>query len=1098
MRSGAIVEQHRPALRRARVLAGIVAVALALSGTLVAAHADPPDRSRLGAPQRLRADGLADPLGIDSTRPALGWAFGDPGRDTRQTAYEIRAASSEQLLRSGRPDLWDTGRVRSATNEGVRYAGRAVDSRDQVFWQVRVWDESGTPSSWSRTATWEVGLLHAKDWSAQWIGNPTWEQPVAHPMPVSFTPATGRYVRVTVTHLEGATTDPAEADRQARLELGEITVADSKDPGTDLAKGATVTASESRTVPGEWGPEHVTDGTLLSDAAPRGYSSEAHRSLDVSGTPIVLTIDLGQVRTFDQVRLYPRTDIKDQFARTANYPRDFAVSTSDTADGAFRTLKSLTWQDPPSATHPKKDALPLFATSFDVGVPVRSARLHITGMGIYDATINGHPVSDAVLEPPNTEVRKQVVASTYDVTDLVRKGANSIGAEVGTGIAQVSRPASNRYQYMNSDYSPPRLLAQLEITTVDGRRQVVGTDGSWRTTLGATTFSNWYGGEDYDARRSVPGWDRAGHDRSDWQAPTLTGKPFPGTQVTGRTAPPVEPVDTLAAKAITEPTPGTYLVDFGTNVAGWPELRADGPAGTEVRMYPGEQLDKAGLVLQTQYSGHNRVWQSMTLDGDGPITWHPRFNYSGFRYVEITGLPAKPSADDVHAIVLRTADEQAGTFTSSDPLLNDIHAITNRAMQSNMYSVFTDCPHREKFAWLEQLNLVFDSMSKNYDVLAHYRKALADMADAQLPSGLVPDITPELTEFTQWNLGYRDDPNWGGSIILAPWDLYRTYGDSEVMERYYPNMQRYLDYLTQRSHGHLLDGGLGDWIAIDTTTPLDLVATQAYYKLASTLGDIAGAIGRPADAKRYADLAAQVRTAFNDRFFDADAGSYGPGNEASNGLALDAGLVPSGDRDRVLTNLVDGIRADGNHLEVGEVALPAIFDVLAEAGRDDVIYDLATQTTYPSYGYLVRTGSTALPEAWTGMTKSGSQNHYMLGALDDWFWSGLGGIEQAPGSVAFHDLVIAPAVVGDLTSNDATYRTPQGEVATSWTRTDQALSLDVTVPANTTATVEVPLDRVGGRSAALDAGGLRPVSVDEHTARYEVGSGTWHFTAERG
>jgi alpha-L-rhamnosidase len=417
-------------------------------------------------------------------------------------------------------------------------------------------------------------------------------------------------------------------------------------------------------------------------------------------------------------------------------------------------------------------------------------------------------------------------------------------------------------------------------------------------------------------------------------------------------------------------------------------------------------------------------------------------------------------------------------------------------MQSNMFSVFTDCPHREKFGWLEQLNLVYGSMSKNYDVLAHYRKVLADMADAQTPSGLVPDIAPEYTEFTQWNQGYRDDPNWGGTIILAPWDLYRTYGDQETMRRYYPNMQRYLDYLTQRSHDHILDGGLGDWIAIDTTTPLDLVATQAYYKLATTMSRIAGTIGQSADAQRYADLAKQVKDAFNAKFLDAASGTYGPGNAASNGLALDGDLVPSADRDRVLQHLVDAIRADGNHLEVGEVALPAIFDALHRAGRDDVIYDLATQTTYPSYGYLVRTGSTALPEAWTGMTKSGSQNHYMLGALDDWFWSGLGGIQQAPDSVAYHDLVIAPAVVGDLTSNHATYRTPQGEVATSWTRSDRAVHLDVTVPANTTATVKVPLDRVGGASAQLAAGGLRPVSVDDHAATYRVGSGTWHFTAE--
>ena len=317
-----------------------------------------------------------------------------------------------------------------------------------------------------------------------------------------------------------------------------------------------------------------------------------------------------------------------------------------------------------------------------------------------------------------------------------------------------------------------------------------------------------------------------------------------------------------------------------------------------------------------------------------------------------------------------------------------------------------------------------------------------------------------------------------------------------MMRTYYPNMQRYLDYVSSRADGHLVGEGLGDWIALDTDTPLSLVGTQSYYRLTTTLAEVAETLGKNDDAARYSHLAGQIRDAFNASFFDSATGDYGPGNQASNGLALDAGLVPARDEERVLANLVDSIREDDNHLAVGEVALPAILKTLAAHGRDDVIYDLATQTSFPSYGYLVKTGSTSMPEAWTGMTKSGAQNHYMLAALDDWFWSGLGGIEQTEDSVAWHDLTISPAVVGDLRSAEASYRTPQGLVSTSWTRSSTKLQLDVEVPGNTTATIRVPLDRLGGASAKVTAtGGLKPIRVDDRYATFAAGSGSWTFRA---
>ena len=488
---------------------------------------------------------------------------------------------------------------------------------------------------------------------------------------------TARYVRIDTSFLAGSTQDPFDADQKLRLQLAEVEVIDSAEPATNLARGAHVNASESDPVDGSFAPSYLTDGQPLSDEAPRGYSSP---ETQFGGRPVRPDqVDSGPRRGADlrPSAVYPRSDLQDQFHRTANYPRDLTVSVATGSDD-YRSVRTFTRQEPPTARRTNPAALPVFATSFTPDAPVRKARLYVTGTGIYAARLNGKPVSDAVLEPPNTDFDKQLVASTYDVTDLLGRGENRLTAELGSGMGSVSRPASNRFQYLGSDYGPPRLLAQLDLTLTDGSRQVIGTDGSWKTTLGPTTFANWYGGEDYDQRRDPADWRSPGGDLAGWPDAVTTGEPAGDPEIVGRTAPPIKQVDTIHAVGVTNPEPGTYIVDLGVNVAGWPQLTVDGPAGTEVRMYPAEQLDKDGTVLQTGWSGRNRVWDQVTLAGSGPLTWHPQFNYHGFRYLELTGLTEAPDPSDFTALVLRTADETAGSFSSSDVLLNDIHSIQNQ------------------------------------------------------------------------------------------------------------------------------------------------------------------------------------------------------------------------------------------------------------------------------------------------------------------------------------------------------------------------------------------------------------------------------------
>ncbi len=1006
---------------------------------------------------------MADPLGIADDQPRLAWKLAGDGENRRQSAYEIRVSSDPSRLGRGKPDLWTSGRVASAANSQIRYGGAPLASRSRAFWQVRVWDEDGRVSAWSPIGRWETGLLAQSDWTAQWIGNAAWDEVGAPVPPVTLTiPAQqARFVRINVTKL-GLPLQEGWPDPVSRLQLAEAQVVDSAHADVDLALGGAVTASEVYSAPGTWEPSYITDGKLTGNTPPIGYTSLEHHGQDISASPVWVTIDLGAVQSFDRITMYPRTDTLTPDGQIANFPVDFTIQTADAADGPFAVAATITDQPPPVAAS-LPAALPLFAKQFTLAKPVARARLYITGLGIYQATVNGHPTSTAVLEPGNTTYTRHVDYVTADVTDQLRRGQNAIGVSVGPGIYDTQTYAT-RYAKFNARIGPPKMLAQLEIYYVDGTSRTIVSDTSWRTSLGATTFSNWYGGEDFDARLLPAGWDRPGTDLSGWPAATASTPPSAETVLTARAGPAVEPVDTLAPQAINQPKPGVYVFDFGMNIAGWQQLRVSGPAGTKITLRPAELVHADGTV--DPGSTGSPIYDDYTLSGLGVETWHPLFIYHGFQYIQVEGLPTAPTRDTLTAVVLRAANASAGSFTCSNDLINGIHRIIDRATQSNMFSVLTDCPTREKLGWMEEDHLVFETVARNYGIAAYGHDLARAMADAQLANGLVPDIAPEYTVFGG---GFRDDPNWGSSMVLVPWNLYRTYADDDLITTYYSNMQRYVDYLSSRAAGNLLDYGLGDWATINATTPTGVTATYGYFKSVDALRGIADALGLAADSTRYARLADDIGQAFHAKYFDAAGHTYATGSQASDALALDMGIVRADERAAVLDHLVANLQANGYHLNLGEIGLPALFDVLSVAGRHDVIYQIATQTTAPSYGAMLARGATSLTEFWDG---KGSQNHFMLGAIDKWFTSGLAGIGQPADSAGYASLEIAPAFVGDLTHVLGRYETPNGEVRSEWRRSGQSVTLEVAVPVNSTATIRLPGQddhRVGSGIHRFDA-----------------------------
>ena len=735
---------------------------------------------------------------------------------------------------------------------------------------------------------------------------------------------------------------------------------------------------------------------------------------------------------------------------------------------------------------------------------VRKATAYICGLGQFELHLNGNKVGDDVLAPGWTNYRKTDLYLTYDVTHLLRKGPNAAAVMLGNGMYNVQK--TGRYTKFVGSFGSPKMVFQLEIIYADGSTQRIVSDASWRVLPSPITFNSIYGGEDFDARIEAPDWDKPGLNESAF--PKAVIMPPPGGRLTAQEIPAIRVMQVYKPVRITEPKPGVYVYDLGQNMSGWPQIAVRGPRGTSIKIIPGELLDSAGLV--TQRSSGSPEWFRYTLKGSGVENWHPRFSYYGFRYLQIEGATRNRSSGKKKPILLSVSGDfvhssatPTGTFSCSLDLFNRIHHIIRAAIESNMQSVLTDCPHREKLGWLEQTYLMGPAVMYNFDVAALYAKIIHDTSEAQLPDGLVPDTAPEFAVFGGEDNPFRNAPAWGSASILAAWEAYRQYGDLQVIRDHYKTFERYTAYLGRRAQGHIVNFGLGDWYDLGPKpagsaqlTPIALTSTATYYRDLVTLSRISAALGKKEKAEGYAALAREVKKAFNQKFFHPDAGSYATGSQTSNAMPLALGLAPASAHVALLKNIIKDIRAHGNAMTTGEVGFPSLLRVLEEADRSDVIFDMNSRMTAPGYGYILKQGATTLTESWTA-DRHGSQNHFMIGHIEDWFYRGLAGISQAPDSVGYEKIVIKPRPVGKIAWCRATYNSVRGEIRSEWSRENGKFYLNVTLPPNTWDQVYVPARSSetvteSGRLAA-ESPGVHFLRMTNGYAVYQVGSGTYHF-----
>jgi hypothetical protein len=721
--------------------------------------------------------------------------------------------------------------------------------------------------------------------------------------------------------------------------------------------------------------------------------------------------------------------------------------------------------------------MPLLRTGFHLPADVRSAVLHISGLGQYEVHLNGNEVGSGELAPGWSDYRKTVFYDSYDVTGQLHSGDNAIGVLLGNGMYRV-RHTQGRYTKFTGSFGPPQCIAQLHVELANGKSFDLATGSDWKTAPGPIVFSSTYGGEDYDARRELPGWDRAAFNDAHWtQVVVTTG---PGGTLRPEAAPPIRIMHSYAPVHQSEPKPGAVVYDLGQNFAGWPAITVRGEAGAVVKLIPGELLNKDGTV--SQRSSGTPQWFAYTLKGAGVEHWHPRFSYYGFRYLQVE-IEGNAHLLGVEGQAVHSSSPVAGSFASSDELLNRIHTLILRAIENNAESLLTDCPHREKLGWLEQDHLLAPSMLYDFNFSGMYAALAQNLADAQTTSGpssgRLPEIAPQYVLFgNKWG-PFDDSPEWGSVAVLAPWYVYQRNGNLAALLAQRDVMRRYVDYLGTRAHDGIVDYGLGDWYDIGPGNPgmsklttAGVTATAIYYQDLRVLAQVLALAGDNDASQQYSNVADNVRTTFNAKFFDAAHHRYDKGSQTAQAMPLVVGLAPEPDRDAVLETLVADIHAHNDHVTAGDIGYHYLVDALLDAGRSDVLYQMLQRTDAPSYGYQLAQGATALTEAWDANPAS-SQDHFMLGHAEEWFYRGLAGINVDLAAAPGQRLLIAPKTLAAIGSVQCTYQSAWGEIQSNWSHHAGVTSYDITIPVNATATVRIE----SADTARITVSGLQPARV---------------------
>ncbi|MCA2211861.1 family 78 glycoside hydrolase catalytic domain [Jidongwangia harbinensis] len=993
----------------------------------------------------LTTERRTDPVGVDTAKPRFGWRLSTAAKGQLQGRYQVTVGTTP-----GAADVWDSGTVASQQSVDVGYGGPALAADRTYHWRVRVWDGQGRPSPWSAPARFDTAPA---GWDADFIGAPgtaslTGASWIWYPEgdPAVEAPAAERFFRRTFDlAAPGATTLVVTGDDTADVWLNGTRVVTSRRVADSWQRATTIDVTA-----------HLRTGVNVLAVAARNTSASPAGVLATLRGAVTLGTDAAWTA-----------------AQTA--PDGWQRPGFD--DGAWPAARVAAahpggpWGDRVVVPNPA----PVLGKTFTVAKPVARARLFATALGLHETYLNGAKVSEERLAPGWTDYTKRLQYRGYDVTAALRQGDNTLSALVGNGWYSGSLGMAGSRRYGTS----PWYSAQLVVEYADGTRAEIRTDGSWSATTSPVVADDLYHGEDQDAR-IAGGTGRPVTVRTGAR-PNLVAQVDPGVTVQQE----------LRPVRLTQPKPGVWIADLGQNFAGWNRLRVNGPAGTTVTLRHGELLNADG----TLYTANLRAAQqtdTFTLAGRGTETFEPHFTVHGYRYVELTGFPGTPTADSLTGLAAWTTGAETGTFTTSDPLVNQLQHNILWGARSNMLSIPTDCPQRdERLGWTGDIAAFGATATFNFDTHGLLAKFADDLVDGQRADGAFPDVAPDV-------FGWAGKAGWGDAGVIVPYVLWQRYGDLSAADRHFDAMAKWVDYLRGTAGADLIrdQDTYGDWLHVDDPTPNDVTSTAFFGWSARLVSRMAAATGRTAQATAYGDLADRIGAAFTARFVRAD-GTVATNSQTGYVLALAFGLVPGNREQAVADRLAAKVASRNGHLSVGFMGVENLLPVLAEHGHLDTAYQILQQPDYPGWGYMNSRGATTIWERWDGIRTDGSLqdvgmnsfNHYGLGSVGDWLYRTVGGL--GPAAPGYQRLLIAPKPGGSLTSATTSLTTGYGPTRTEWRRAGPALTLTVVVPPNTTATVQVPASSAGAVTAPAEA---VPQGYTGGVASYALPSGSYTFT----
>jgi alpha-L-rhamnosidase len=893
----------------------------------VAAHA-------IIEPVKTTCEYLEDPLGIETQQPRFGWILQSQERNQKQHAYEIIVSFKPEDIWQGRGTVWSSGKILSSENIHVVYNGQPLQSFTRYYWSVRVYDQDGLPSHWSRISSFETAMLNSSDWEAAWI----------------------------------------------------------------------------------------SDGSK-------------------------------------------------PFERDEDFYQD--------------------------------DAMPLFKKSFKTSRKIERARLYISGIGYYEAYLNGKKIGDHVLDPGWTTYSKEVLYVVHDITNLLSSDAHVLSIMLGNGwYNPLPLRLFSRFNLRDwQETGRPCLKAEVHIHYSDGSSEKILTDDTWETAPGPVIRNSVYLGECYDARREQKDWFTPRQGVKPWKKASVVQGPSGGLHV--QMQPPIKITTIVKPISIKELKPGVFIADMGQNFAGVARIRVKGKAGTEIKLKYGEDIHPDGsLNYYTTTAGQIKsiwninggpgapadAWQEdrYTLKGSGTEVWSPRFTFHGFRYIEITGWPGKPDLHAIEGLRMNSDLQRRGEFSCSNTMFNTLHEAIQWTFLSNVFSIQSDCPGREKMGYGADMVATSDAFIYNFDMTHFYRKAVEDFANEQRPEGGITEIAP-FTGIADRGYGAQSGPlGWQLAFPYLQKELYMFYGDKQVIRDHYEAVKKQMEFLELHATNGLFHWDIGDHEALDPR-PEAFSASAFYYHHAVLASEFAAIMDLPGDVEKYSKLAKQIRELIIKKYLVPNTGRFDNATQSAQLFALWYNLSP--EREKTFDVLMDEFKRHNYHVSSGIFGVKMMFDVLREENHNDIAYRIANQRDFPGWGYMLERGATTLWETWAYPDNAPSQNHPMFGSIDEWFYRSLLGIN--PAAAGFEKIVIKPMPVSDLAWAKGSYACVRGVIESEWRLENGKYRLNINIPPNTTATVWVRTKEGGTITESGKA--VTPLIFEDGYAKFETGSGKYAF-----